>query len=62
LPERPLRYAPILVGTWLVAGLVVLLTVRRASNMPLLPLDSANENLASAIETAALAGNPRQGI
>jgi amino acid transporter len=40
LPDAPLRYAPMLVGTWLVAGLLVLLTVRRASNMPLLPLDA----------------------
>jgi amino acid transporter len=62
LPDRPLRYAPILVGTWLLAGLLVLLTVRRASNMPLLPLDSANLNSASVPETAALAGHPRQGI
>ena len=40
LPEAPLRYAPILVGTWLLAGVLVLLTVRRASNMPLLPLEA----------------------
>jgi amino acid transporter len=40
LPDAPLRYAPIMVGSWLVAGVVVLLTVRRASNMPLLPLEA----------------------
>jgi amino acid transporter len=40
LPKTPLRYAPILVGVWLVAGVLVLLTVPRASNMPLLPLDN----------------------
>ncbi len=39
LPEAPLRYAPLLVGTWLLVGVLVLLTVRRASNMPLLPLE-----------------------
>jgi amino acid transporter len=42
LPEPPVRYAPILAATWLVAGVVVMLTVRRASGTPLLPLDSAN--------------------
>jgi amino acid transporter len=41
LPAAPLRYVPIVVCAWLLVGLVVLLTVRRASNMPLLPLDSA---------------------
>lgn len=40
LPDAPLRYAPIMVGSWLVAGIVVLLTVRRASNMPLLPMEA----------------------
>jgi amino acid transporter len=44
LPDAPLRYAPILVGTWLVAGVLVLLTVRRASNMPLLPLEAVALN------------------
>jgi hypothetical protein len=42
LPDAPLRYAPILVGGWLVAGVLVLLTVPRASNIPLLPLDKAD--------------------
>jgi hypothetical protein len=41
LPEAPLRYAPFFVGTWLLAGVLVLWTVPRASNMPLLPLDAA---------------------
>jgi amino acid transporter len=40
LPDAPMRYAPILVGTWLLGGILVLLTVRRASNMPLLPLEA----------------------
>jgi amino acid transporter len=39
LPDKPLRYAPIMVGVWLAAGLVVLFTGRRATNMPLLALD-----------------------
>src|ERR1700733_3812609 len=39
LPDAPLRYAPILVGVWLVAGVLLLLTVRRTSNMPLLPVE-----------------------
>ena len=39
LPDAPLRYAPILVGGWMVAGVVLLLTMRRASNMPLLPME-----------------------
>jgi amino acid transporter len=40
LPDAPLRYAPILVGGWMVAGVLLLLTVRRASNMPLLPMEA----------------------
>jgi amino acid transporter len=44
LPDAPLRYAPILVGTWLVAGVFVLLTVPRASNMPLLPPEALEVN------------------
>lgn len=43
LPDKPLRYAPIAVGVWLAAGIVVLLTARRATNMPLLALDSAEK-------------------
>jgi amino acid transporter len=39
LPDAPLRYAPILVGGWMVAGVLLLLTVRRTSNMPLLPVE-----------------------
>jgi amino acid transporter len=50
LPDAPLRYAPILVGTWLFAGVVVLLTVRRASNMPLLPLEVVETAPAEASE------------
>ncbi len=50
LPDAPLRYAPILVGTWLFAGVVVLLTVRRASNMPLLPLEVVEPAPAEASE------------
>jgi amino acid transporter len=42
LPDKPLRYAPIVVGVWLAAGIVVLLTARRATNMPLLALDSTD--------------------
>src|SRR6202034_1556461 len=41
LPDAPLRYAPILVGGWLIAGVVLLLTVRRTSNMPLLTMEVA---------------------
>jgi amino acid transporter len=41
LPTGPLRYVPIIVGAWLVVGIVVLITVRRASNTPLLPMDTA---------------------
>ena len=50
LPDAPLRYAPILVGAWLVAGVVLLLTVRRASNMPLLPLEARGSHPAEAAE------------
>jgi amino acid transporter len=39
LPPAPLRYVPMVVGGWLLAGVVLLLTVRRASNMPLLPVE-----------------------
>jgi len=42
LPDAPMRYAPILVGSWLLGGLIVLITVPRASTMPLLPPDSGN--------------------
>ncbi len=42
LPDAPIRYAPFLVGAWLLGGVVVLLTAPRASNMPLLPLDPAD--------------------
>jgi amino acid transporter len=53
LPEAPLRYAPILVGGWLLAGLLILWTVPRASNMPLLPLDAAGLVPASSPTRAA---------
>jgi hypothetical protein len=52
LPDAPLRYAPILVGGWLIAGVVLLLTVRRASNMPLLPLADVDSHPAEAAERA----------
>ena len=42
LPDAPMRYAPILVGSWLLGGLILLVTVPRASTMPLLPPDSGN--------------------
>src|SRR5208282_650189 len=42
LPEPPVRYAPILAAVWLLGGIVVMLTVRRAAGTPLLPLDSAS--------------------
>ena len=48
LPAAPLRYVPIVVCVWLLVGVVVLLTVRRASNMPLLPLDGAQLEAAEA--------------
>jgi amino acid transporter len=50
LPDAPLRYAPILVGTWLVAGVLVLWMVPRASNMPLLPLEAVAVNPAEVPE------------
>ena len=40
LPAKPLRYAPIVVGVWMLAGVVVMLMFRRATNMPLLALDN----------------------
>ena len=39
LPAKPLRYAPIVVGVWMAAGVLVMLTFPRAANMPLLALD-----------------------
>jgi amino acid transporter len=42
LPDPPVRYAPILAAVWLLVGLMVVLTVRRAAGTPLLPLDSAS--------------------
>ena len=42
LPDAPMRYAPILVGFWLLGGLILLVTVPRASTVPLLPLGSGN--------------------
>jgi amino acid transporter len=36
LPEPPVRYAPILAAVWLLVGIVVVLTVRRAAGTPLL--------------------------
>jgi hypothetical protein len=50
LPDAPLRYAPILVGGWMVAGVLLLLTVRRASNMPLLPMEATSLEAAEAAE------------
>jgi amino acid transporter len=40
LPDPPVRYAPILALVWLLVGLIVVLTVRRAAGTPLLPLDA----------------------
>jgi len=40
LPEPPVRYAPILAAVWLLAGVVLMLTVRGAAGTPLLPLGS----------------------
>jgi amino acid transporter len=42
LPEPPVRYAPILAAVWLLGGIIVMLTVRRAAGTPLLPLDAVN--------------------
>jgi amino acid transporter len=42
LPEPPVRYAPILSVVWLLIGIVLVLTVRRAAGTPLLPLDSVS--------------------
>jgi amino acid transporter len=42
LPEPPVRYAPILAALWLLIGIVLVLTVRRAAGTPLLPLDSVS--------------------
>lgn len=40
LPDPPVRYAPILAAIWLLGGIVLMLSVRRAAGTPLLPLDS----------------------
>jgi amino acid transporter len=56
LPEPPVRYAPILAGVWLFAGVVVMLTVRGAAGTPLLPLDSV-----SIPATVALESNAQEG-
>jgi amino acid transporter len=40
LPEPPVRYAPVLAALWLLIGIVLVLTVRRAAGTPLLPLDA----------------------
>jgi amino acid transporter len=40
LPEPPVRYAPVLAALWLLIGIVLVLTVRRAAGKPLLPLDA----------------------
>lgn len=52
LPEPPVRYAPILAAVWLLVGIAVVLTVRRAAGTPLLPLDSV-----SMLHPNALQGN-----
>jgi amino acid transporter len=51
LPTGPLRYIPMIVAVWLLAGIVVLLTVPRASNMPLLPMDAVSLEPAAVVET-----------
>jgi amino acid transporter len=56
LPEPPVRYAPILAGVWLLAGVVVMLTVRGAAGTPLLPLGSVNIPAAVALEGSAQEG------
>jgi amino acid transporter len=50
LPDPPVRYAPILAAVWLLAGIIVVLTVRRAAGTPLLPLDSAGIVQPNALE------------
>jgi amino acid transporter len=50
LPDPPVRYAPILAAVWLLAGIVVVLTVRRAAGTPLLPLDSVGMLQPTALE------------
>jgi amino acid transporter len=54
LPEPPVRYAPIMAGVWLFAGVVVMLTVRGAAGAPLLPLDSVS------IPAVALEGSAQE--
>ena len=51
LPEPPVRYAPILAAIWLLGGMVLMLTVRRAAGTPLLPLE----------DPVALEGNALKG-
>jgi hypothetical protein len=51
LPEPPVRYAPILAAVWLVAGVVVMLTVRGAAGTPL--LDAATPTPANLPPTAS---------
>jgi amino acid transporter len=41
LPDAPVGYAPILAAVWLLGGIVLVFSVRRAWNAPVLPLDSA---------------------
>jgi amino acid transporter len=55
LPEPPVRYAPILAAVWLVAGVVVMLTVRGAAGTPL--LDAATQTPANIPATASLEGS-----
>ncbi len=59
LPEPPVRYAPILAAVWLLAGVVLVLTVRRAAGTPLLPLDPVSilhPNVPVALEGNAIEG------
>jgi amino acid transporter len=61
LPEPPVRYAPILAAFWLLAGVVVMLTVRGAAGAPLLPLDSAHLVPPKAPAAVALEGQVQEG-
>ena len=59
LPEPPVRYAPILAAVWLLGGIVLMLTLRRAAGTPLLPLDAVSRlqaNVPAALEGKAVEG------
>jgi amino acid transporter len=56
LPEPPVRYAPILAAVWLIAGIVMVLTVRRAAGTPLVRLDSVSIPPTSVLDGEAIEG------